>query len=353
MRAQGISTKSFRELASEVGTLLTYEATKNLPLESVQITGWDGSNLNVEHIKGKKITVVPILRAGLGMMDGVMQLLPAAKVSVVGLQRNEETLEPVPYFEKLVGKIDERLSLVIDPMLATGGSMIATIDMLKKAGCKDIKVIVLVAAPEGVEKTLEAHPDIEIFTASLDSHLNEKGDIIPGLGDAVKISISGCASRVFSTPSGAATSTITLISLQPAFFSISIVAIIEPPVASIGSITRLKRSSILPTSFSKYGTGSNVSSLRCKPTTLTFAAGNNCITPSIIPRPARRIGTTVIFLPLMCSTLRFEPSHPVICTLSNGRFFVASYVSKVPTSDASSRKLFVLIPCARIRPSLC
>ena len=105
MRAQGISTKSFRELASEVGTLLTYEATKNLPLESVQITGWDGSNLNVEHIKGKKITVVPILRAGLGMMDGVMQLLPAAKVSVVGLQRNEETLEPVPYFEKLVGKM--------------------------------------------------------------------------------------------------------------------------------------------------------------------------------------------------------------------------------------------------------
>ncbi len=118
------------------------------------------------------------------MMDGVMQLLPAAKVSVVGLERNEETLEPVPYFEKLVGNIDERLSLVIDPMLATGGSMIATIDMLKKAGCKEIKVIVLVAAPEGVEKTLAAHPDIEIFTASVDSHLNEKGYIIPGLGDA-------------------------------------------------------------------------------------------------------------------------------------------------------------------------
>jgi uracil phosphoribosyltransferase len=118
------------------------------------------------------------------MMDGVMQLLPAAKVSVVGLQRNEETLEPMPYFEKLVGNIDERLSLVIDPMLATGGSMIATIDMLKKAGCKEIKVIILVAAPEGVTKTLEAHPDIEIFTASVDSHLNEKGYIVPGLGDA-------------------------------------------------------------------------------------------------------------------------------------------------------------------------
>ncbi|OOV85934.1 uracil phosphoribosyltransferase [Oceanospirillum linum] len=184
MRQYGISTKSFRELSSEVGTLLTYEATKSLEMEHVTIKGWDGSDIQVEHIKGKKITVVPILRAGLGMMDGVMKLIPSAKVSVVGLQRNEETLEPVPYFEKLVGKIDERLSLVIDPMLATGGSMIATIDMLKKAGCKDIKVIVLVAAPEGVERTLEAHPDIEIFTASVDHHLNEKGYIIPGLGDA-------------------------------------------------------------------------------------------------------------------------------------------------------------------------
>lgn len=184
MRKSGISTKSFRELASEVGTLLTYEATKSLELESTVIEGWDGSDITVEKIKGKKITVVPILRAGLGMMDGVMKLIPSAKVSVVGLQRNEETLEPVPYFEKLVGKIDERISLVIDPMLATGGSMIATIDMLKNAGCKDIKVIVLVAAPEGVDKTLEAHPDIEIFTASLDKCLNEKGYIVPGLGDA-------------------------------------------------------------------------------------------------------------------------------------------------------------------------
>ena len=184
MRKAGISTKSFRELASEVGTLLTYEATKSLQLEQTVIEGWDGSDITVEKIKGKKITVVPILRAGLGMMDGVMKLIPSAKVSVVGLQRNEETLEPVPYFEKLVGNIDERISLVIDPMLATGGSMNATIDMLKNAGCKDIKVIVLVAAPEGVEKTLAAHPDIEIFTASQDQCLNEKGYIIPGLGDA-------------------------------------------------------------------------------------------------------------------------------------------------------------------------
>ncbi|MFY8274343.1 uracil phosphoribosyltransferase [Pseudoalteromonas sp. SSDWG2] len=184
MREHGISTKSFRELASEVGTLLTYEATKNLELADTTITGWQGDELTVKSIKGKKITVVPILRAGLGMLDGVMHLIPGAKVSVVGLERNEETLEPVPYFEKLVGNIDERLGLVIDPMLATGGSMIATLDMLKKAGCKKIKVIVLVAAPEGVEKTLAAHPDIDIYTASLDSHLNEKGYIVPGLGDA-------------------------------------------------------------------------------------------------------------------------------------------------------------------------
>ncbi|KJY96614.1 MULTISPECIES: uracil phosphoribosyltransferase [Pseudoalteromonas] len=184
MREHGISTKSFRELASEVGTLLTYEATQNLELEDKTIDGWQGSELSVQSIKGKKITVVPILRAGLGMLEGVMHLIPAAKVSVVGLERNEETLEPVPYFEKLVGNIDERLSLVIDPMLATGGSMIATLDMLKKAGCTQIKVIVLVAAPEGIEKTLAAHPDIDIYTASVDNHLNEKGYIVPGLGDA-------------------------------------------------------------------------------------------------------------------------------------------------------------------------
>ncbi|CAH9055434.1 Uracil phosphoribosyltransferase [Pseudoalteromonas holothuriae] len=184
LREYGISTKSFRELVSEIGTLLTYEATKDLPLQASVIKGWEGSNIEVNKLQGKKITVVPILRAGLGMMDGVMELIPSAKVSVVGLQRNEETLEPVSYFEKLVGKIEQRLSLVIDPMLATGGSMIATIDMLKSAGCTHIKAIVLVAAPEGVKATLDAHPDIEIYTASLDSHLNEHGYIVPGLGDA-------------------------------------------------------------------------------------------------------------------------------------------------------------------------
>ncbi|MGY0217977.1 uracil phosphoribosyltransferase [Endozoicomonadaceae bacterium StTr2] len=183
MRAADISTKSFRALASEVGTLLTYEATKDLPVETTTIDGWNG-DIQVNRIKGKKITVVPILRAGLGMMDGVMELLPSARISVVGLYRDEETLEPVTYFEKLVKDIDQRMALIIDPMLATGGSVIATIDMLKKAGCKEIRILILVAAPEGLKAVTDAHPDVSIFTASVDSHLNEDGYIIPGLGDA-------------------------------------------------------------------------------------------------------------------------------------------------------------------------
>ncbi|WP_339878359.1 uracil phosphoribosyltransferase [Pseudidiomarina gelatinasegens] len=184
MREAGISTKSFRELANELGNLLTYEATSDFALEPAAITSWSGATVEVQKLKGKKVTVVPILRAGIGMLDGVLGLMPSAKVSVVGLYRNEETLEPVPYFEKFVGDIDQRMALVIDPMLATGGSMIATLNMLKQHGCTQIRVLVLVAAPEGVDKVLEAHPDIHIYTASLDSHLNEHGYIIPGLGDA-------------------------------------------------------------------------------------------------------------------------------------------------------------------------
>ncbi|MFM2478278.1 uracil phosphoribosyltransferase [Celerinatantimonas sp. MCCC 1A17872] len=183
MREADISTKRFRELAKEVASLLTYEATSDLAMEQVTIDGWAGP-VNVEQIQGKKATVVPILRAGLGMMDGVLEHMPSAKVSVVGMYRNEETLEPVPYFEKLVGQIDERLALVVDPMLATGGSMIATIDLLKNKGCKKIRVLVLVAAPEGLKALEEAHPDIELYTASIDEKLNSDGYIMPGLGDA-------------------------------------------------------------------------------------------------------------------------------------------------------------------------
>ncbi len=183
MRNNDMSTRGFRQLAAEVGCLLTYEATKDLELEDYQLQGWEGE-VTGQRIKGKKATVVPILRAGIGMLDGVLELMPSAKISVVGLYRDEKTLEPVSYFEKLAGDIEERMALIIDPMLATGGSMNATIDLLKQAGCKDIRALVLVAAPEGIEKVQAAHPDVDIYTASVDSHLNEQGYIIPGLGDA-------------------------------------------------------------------------------------------------------------------------------------------------------------------------
>ncbi|TVP89744.1 MAG: uracil phosphoribosyltransferase [Pseudomonadaceae bacterium] len=183
MRRAEISTKNFRELAQEVAALLTYEATKDLAVESYSIDGWCG-RVEVEKLSGKKITVVPILRAGLGMLDGVLSLIPSAKVSVIGLARNEETLEADTYLEKLVGDMNQRMALIIDPMLATGGSMIATIDMLKKAGAREIRALVLVAAPEGIERVNRAHPDVCIYTASVDQRLNEHGYIIPGLGDA-------------------------------------------------------------------------------------------------------------------------------------------------------------------------
>ena len=183
MRRADISTKNFRELAQEVGALLTYEATQDLPLETYEIDGWCGK-VQVEKIAGKKITVVPILRAGIGMLDGVLSLIPGAKVSAVGVARNEETLEAHTYLEKLAPDINQRLALIIDPMLATGASMVATIDLLKKAGCKDIRAMVLVAAPEGIDTVEKAHPDVQIYTASIDKCLNEHGYIIPGLGDA-------------------------------------------------------------------------------------------------------------------------------------------------------------------------
>ncbi|RTR36557.1 uracil phosphoribosyltransferase [Shewanella canadensis] len=183
MRAGDISTKRFRELAAEVGSLLTYEATADFATETVTIEGWNGP-VEIEQIKGKKVTVVPILRAGLGMMDGVLENIPSARISVVGMYRDEETLEPVPYFEKLASDMPSRIALVVDPMLATGGSMISTIDLLKDRGCTEIKALVLVAAPEGVEALRKAHPDVELYTASIDRCLNEQGYILPGLGDA-------------------------------------------------------------------------------------------------------------------------------------------------------------------------
>ncbi|MGW8311845.1 MAG: uracil phosphoribosyltransferase [Desulfuromonadales bacterium] len=183
MRRESISTKDFRELASEVARLLTYEATSDLETEQEVIEGWAGP-VTVETIKGKKITVVPILRAGLGMMDGVLDLIPSARVSVVGLYRNEETLEPVAYYQKFTGQICDRTAMILDPMLATGGSVIAAIDMLKESGCRKIKGLFLVAAPEGIRNLQEKHPDVDIYVAAIDEKLNEIGYILPGLGDA-------------------------------------------------------------------------------------------------------------------------------------------------------------------------
>ncbi|PLX86216.1 MAG: uracil phosphoribosyltransferase [Desulfuromonas sp.] len=183
MRQADISTKDFRNLASEVARLLTYEATKDLETVKETIDCWSGP-VEVDQIKGKKITVVPILRAGLGMMDGVLDLIPNARVSVVGLYRNEETLEPVAYYEKMTSNMCDRTALILDPMLATGGSLIACIDMLKASGCTSIRGLFLVAVPEGIQKVKEKHPDVDIFVAAVDERLNEQGYILPGLGDA-------------------------------------------------------------------------------------------------------------------------------------------------------------------------
>ncbi|MCL2871443.1 MAG: uracil phosphoribosyltransferase [Betaproteobacteria bacterium] len=183
MRRIELSTKSFRELACEVAMFLTYEATRDLPTEEIEVTGWAGP-VRVRKIKGKKITVVPILRAGLGLLPGVLELIPAAKVSIVGIQRNEETLAPMTYYEKLTHNMNERIAMIIDPMLATGGTLVATVDMLKDAGCTQIRGLFLVAAPEGLKRLEAAHPDVEVYTAAIDERLNQVGYILPGLGDA-------------------------------------------------------------------------------------------------------------------------------------------------------------------------
>jgi uracil phosphoribosyltransferase len=183
MRKDDVTVKDFRDLASELASLLTYEATKDLETEKRTIQGWAGP-VEVERIKGKKITVVPILRAGLGMMPGVLNLIPSAKVSVVGLYRNEETLEPVKYYVKMTSLMEERIALILDPMLATGGTLCATIDFLKESGCNKIRGIFIVGAPEGIKRVEKLHPDADIYVAAVDKQLNDIGYILPGLGDA-------------------------------------------------------------------------------------------------------------------------------------------------------------------------
>ena len=175
LRDASLSTKSFRELVTELGTLLAYEATADLETETATTTGWAGP-VQVRRIAGAKITLVPILRAGLGMLPGVLALIPAAKVSVVGLQRDEQTLQPVPYFERLTGRLDERDALILDPMLATGGTLVATIDMLKRAGARRIKGIFLVAAPEGLRR-LEADLKEILPTLGYDFDIEDARDV--------------------------------------------------------------------------------------------------------------------------------------------------------------------------------
>jgi uracil phosphoribosyltransferase len=183
LRETRLDTKQFRDLTSEIARMLAYEATRDLVTEPVTINGWAGP-VTVDRIAGKMFTVVPILRAGLGMMDGVLDMVPGAKVSVVGMYRDETTLAPVRYYVKLAKKIHKRQALILDPMLATGGTLVATINLLKEAGCRRIKGLFLVCAPEGLARLAAEHPDVEVFAAAIDERLNENGYILPGLGDA-------------------------------------------------------------------------------------------------------------------------------------------------------------------------
>lgn len=183
LRDKNTGTNQFRTLVQELAMLLAYEATRDLTLEDTTVET-PITTAKTKVLSGKKLGIVPILRAGLGMVDGMMSLIPAAKVGHIGLYRDPETLSPVDYYCKLPPDVSERDMIIVDPMLATGGSAIAGIDVLKRAGCKSIKLVNLIAAPEGIEAVQKAHPDVDIIVANVDECLNEHGYIVPGLGDA-------------------------------------------------------------------------------------------------------------------------------------------------------------------------
>lgn len=183
LRDKNTGTKEFKELVSEIAMLMCYEATRDLPLKEVEIET-PVSVAKTKVISGRKLAFVPILRAGIGMIDGVLKLVPAAKIGHIGLYRDPETLEPHEYYSKLPADIEEREVIVLDPMLATGGSAIDAITTIKKKHPKSIKFMCIIAAPEGMDELRRVHPDVQIYCASLDSHLNEHGYIVPGLGDA-------------------------------------------------------------------------------------------------------------------------------------------------------------------------
>ena len=183
MRNKETGTKEFKAVAREIAMLMCYEATRDLSVEDVDVET-PITTAKCQMLAGKKLAIVPILRAGLGMVDGMLELIPSAKIGHIGLYRDETTLEPVEYFCKMPSDIAERDVFVVDPMLATGGSAVDAIKMLKQRGAKSIKFLCLIAAPEGVKKLSENHPDVDIYCAALDDHLNEHGYIVPGLGDA-------------------------------------------------------------------------------------------------------------------------------------------------------------------------
>ena len=183
IRDKNVGTKFFRETVKEISTLMAYEVARDMPLKDVEIETPIAKTTQKE-LAGKKVAIIPILRAGIGMVDGMTDLIPAAKIGFIGMYRDEETLQPHEYFVKMPDHLDKREMIIVDPMLATGGSAIAAVDALKKRGAKSIRFVCLVAAPEGVKALREAHPDIDVYAAALDDHLNENGYIVPGLGDA-------------------------------------------------------------------------------------------------------------------------------------------------------------------------
>lgn len=191
LRDASLDPVRFRQFAGEIGTMLAYEACRDLPTEEVVLQTWNGP-VAVQHVRSDRITLVPILRAGLGFLPGVQAMLPSAPVSVIGLRRNEATLQAEGYYTRLVERMEERTALLLDPMLATGGSLVAAVDVLKQAGCRHIKGLFLVAAPEGLARIEAAHPDVEIYVAAIDRCLDPRGYILPGLGDA--------GDRLFGTP---------------------------------------------------------------------------------------------------------------------------------------------------------
>ncbi len=183
MRDKNTSTAVFRQLLREISQLLAYEVTRELPMTTKQIET-PMEPMDAPTLEGRKLALISILRAGNGLLDGMLELIPSARVGFVGLYRDEETLQPVQYYFKVPDNMDERLVIAVDPMLATGNSSIAAIDLLKKSGAKNIRFLCLLASPEGIAAMKEAHPDVPIVTASVDSHLNDNGYIVPGLGDA-------------------------------------------------------------------------------------------------------------------------------------------------------------------------